>query len=176
MSAVAIAPLRHAVINVVCLGAKAKMIGTNTVANITQVQDNHTFRDWAVVDFPRQAVNRDGTPAVSWDFDNAITGPGAPSSPQPTTIRLLNLCPKSLAGRDAQFVPAQVSQRLTLDNSFVAIGALRNGRQLSATAMTVTVWDFVRGIIEGHSDLHSRCVKCPDVDALRAQLIGVHPL
>ncbi len=54
--------------------------------------------------------------------------------------------------------------RFAFDQSSRAYVVGNNAGSLPATAMAVTVWDFVRGIIEGHGDLHSRCVKPRDAE------------
>jgi len=73
-------------------------------------------------------------------------------------------------------MPLQVWEWLPLNLPAFRTCSFGNRRQLPATAVAVAIWDFVRGIIEGHGDLHSRCVKSRDVSASPAQLIGVHPL
>lgn len=69
------------------------------------------------------------------------------------------------------FMPLHIGERLPFN-----LAALRTRNSgdfgfLSTTALAISVWDFVRGIIEGHRNLLGCGVKSRDVDASPAQLI-----
>lgn len=146
------------VCHVVGMSAKEKVRNAYAAWIVTMVTYLHAIRDWTVFQFPSEAVSK-------YQFSTdarthlPVTKRMFVSSPFPTAIRtaLVDLFPKAFDGRTALIVPMDKVKGLTFDPTARLVREGCRFCQLPASALAITVWNFVRGIIEGHSDLQSLC-------------------
>lgn len=86
------------VVDVVDECSEEQMIRTDTRWIVAPMADNHSVRDRAIVEFPRQAVCSDVTP-IARKFDLPIVEvrrrTNGASRPKPTTVSLFDLGPEA---------------------------------------------------------------------------------
>ena len=151
---------------------KEKMRNPNAPRVVAMMTNFQAMRDWAVLQLPSVAMRQCSFPV---NPEPTVAANLSSTFPLPTSVRsvLVDFFPETLDRGTDNSVPQNEAQRFASNpaKSLTCLG--RKWSVLTATALAVTVWDFVRGIIEGHSDLHSRCVRSRDVDASPAQLVGI---
>ena len=164
----ALAFFTTAISNVVELCTKSQMRHSHAAWVIADVHNHHVFGNFSMLKFPCEAVSPHG---LAVDSQYAITTVLNSASPQPTVPGPINPAPEAITyGRAV--VAIDVLDRAAFSPPKALRAVWRNWCELTATAMAIAVWNILRGIIEGHSDLHSRCVKPRDVDASPGQLIA----
>ncbi len=132
---------------------------------------DHAFLNRAIVKLIDESVRRRRAIAK---FDSSVPIGIERPRPFPTSVWrvLVDLLPEADFRGCAGIVAENKSKRLPLDCSVTLVGIKRNRDWLTATTFAKFNGRVLRGIIEGHSDLHSRCVKSQAVSAALGQLIA----
>ena len=132
--------------NVFKLCTKSQMGDTNAARVVASMHDDHSFGDGAMRQFPSDTM---GAGSFSVNSHDAITAMLDSARPEPATWGFVDFGPKTLT--DWRTVMAVDVLNWLIFNPTKTLGTIRgNRRALTATAMAITVWGIVRGIIEGH--------------------------
>lgn len=131
------------VMNVIGLCSQKQMVRTHACRYVAMVANKHALGNRAVVQFPRYSMGAQRSASTSSGIDNTVAEVASGSRPQPAGISFLDILPETRLKTTASI------------DALAFSGGMRSG------------------IIEGHSDLHSRCVKSRGVSAPPAQLIGL---
>lgn len=156
---------------VVSMSTKKQMGRIDTSRIVATMANAHAVWNWAIVKLITVAMRKH---AFTVDSHLPVTKCHTETCPFPTIIgtTLIDLRPKVRGGMMNAMVIDE-SKRLTFDPTITLIVARGKVCQLTATALAVTVWDFVRGIIEGHRNLLGCGVKSQDVSASLGQLVCI---
>lgn len=114
---------------VVGVCAQKEMLRIHAARIVAMMANEHAWRYGATMQFPRNTMGSQCLPVVSTGIDNTVSEGTRRACPNPTRVRLLDILPKA-----------------------------RLDWLASVYAIAFVGW-VMRGIIEGHSDLLSRCVK-----------------
>lgn len=139
-----------AVLDVFKLRAKRQMRSANAAAIVTNVHDNHTVGNLAVLQLPGEAVGAD---QFSIDRKDAISLSLDVTGPHPAIAGLVDLLPKTFFS-GARVMTVDVSDGATLDPAKTPSSVGRNWSKLTTTALAVSVFNFARGIVSGIVRLH----------------------
>lgn len=159
-----LANLTHHICHVVCLRTKKQMGGIDAAWIIAMMTYLQIVWNGTVIQFPGETMHKFGL-AINVYLSMSRSHSGA--SPFPTTIRsvLVDLFPEAFYGGAMPIMPMNKSNGLTYNPAAGLHGICSWWRWLTATTFAEFYGRVLGGIIEGHSDLHSRCVKPWDVDA-----------
>jgi hypothetical protein len=168
-------PFLVAICHILCVRTKPKMRGIHTSGIVFAgaiVANRHAFWDRAIVQYIAKAMRLF---LLSVNADSPISIRTTVTSPLPTAIggKLIYVIPEVGYRVAACTVAVNKANWLTLYPANSIVGFWRNLRLLPATAMAVTVWDFVRGIMWIHRNLLGCGVKCQGIDVPLAQPISM---
>lgn len=163
--------LFHHIGTVVGSRPQEKMRGAHAAWVVAMVTDMHIVWYGAEFKLPCGAM-REFISAVK--PERPITFRQWAAYPFPATIRgfFVDLFPEAFGRGTDSSMSKNVSERLTVYPSESPARLWCERCKLTATALAVTVWDFVRGIIEGHRNLLGCGVKPWDAETSPGQLFA----
>ncbi len=103
-----LSPLCQFIGHIVGLSANPKMIWSSAGRIVTAMENTHARWDRAIVDYPAKAMSSGLLCGAATESDDAISTDICSARPQPTTVGLFNLLPKSCENRFGKSLRDQV--------------------------------------------------------------------
>lgn len=167
--------LLYHVLRVVLRCAKKKMIRVNATVIVALMKYPKAIWYWAVVHFPGKAM---GKFRVSINTKLTIASSCRIAKPQPALISGARIC--SLPETGAIGMSSEVARKIrVIFTDYVSSFRVRAGYDISfltAAALAIAVWDFLRGIIGVHQNLQFWCQSRGRHQRRSAISIGVLPV
>lgn len=167
-----VAMLLRGVLHVVALCAKEQVLGVDAGRVVAAVADQESFRDRAMMEFPRDAMGTITTRDFTRAHDTTVTTCVYSTIPYPATIGLDSMKPKTLLkGKGEARAVADATTKLTFtildiagprDEGFTTDFALPSYGGATRPSQC--------GRLGMHGDLLSRCATPTDVPASRGHL------
>ena len=166
-----LASLTFHIRHVVVMGSQKQVCRINATRVIAMMTAEHTLGDSAIVQFVAVAMREFH---LVTNVQHPVTSRKLASRPFPTFIGsvLVDVLPKTIYCRTAAIVSMYKACWLPHDATIAFVGYCGEWRRLTASAFAEFNRRVLRGIIEGHGDLHSRCVKPWDALTSPGQLIA----
>jgi len=138
---------------------------------VARMTTEHAIGDRAIMQFVTKAM-REYLFTANAEISMPKTYMSARPFPTATHGILFNLFPKSIIGGAPPGVSNSKASRLPLDYAVFFAGAFSDGCWSTAATFAEFYGHVLRGIIEGHSDLLSRCVKSQAGSTALGQLVA----
>jgi len=141
---------------IIGVSAKPEMRRIDTQPVIARMENLHTPRNGAVMQFVTEPMGKLMLFSVAYQ---SITGSIGTCSPFPTGIRsrFINFLPKANMDGAALIMAFDKPHRLAFDALSCSVSFLGNICAIAATAATETIGNYLRGMMGLHDDLQSLC-------------------